>query len=89
MVDDLLEPISGDDPAGEDLSGNAEWNVLRRLRRTAYSDKGRGKTAWTKLRKSSAEALSSVSKDLRIGVLWVAANTNLEGFEGLAEASGW
>ncbi len=86
MVDDLLEPISGENPAGEDLNGNAEWNVLQRLRRTAYSDQGRhGKTAWTKLRKSSAEALCSVSKDLRIGVLWAAANTHLEGFEGLAE----
>jgi type VI secretion system Hcp family effector len=86
MVDELLEPISEEDPAGKDLSGNAEWNALQRLRRTAYSDRGgQGKTAWKKLRNSSAEALCSVSKDLRIGVLWAAANANLEGFEGLAE----
>jgi type VI secretion system Hcp family effector len=86
MVDELLEPISEEHPAGEDLSGNAEWNVLQRLRRTAYSDRGgHGKTAWKKLRNSSAEALCSVSKDLRVGVLWAAANANVEGFEGLAE----
>ena len=35
MVDELLEPISREKPAGEELSGNAEWNVLQRLRRAA------------------------------------------------------
>jgi type VI secretion system secreted protein Hcp len=86
MVDELLEPIPGGNPAGEDLSGNADWNVLQRLRRTAYAATGRqGKTAWAALRHTSAETLRKVSKDLRVGVLWAAANTNLEGFEGLEE----
>ena len=81
-----MEPIPGEHPEGEDLRGSAEWDFLLRLRRTAYGEKGRQrKTAWGDLRHASAEALRSVSKDLRIGVLWVAANANLEGFEGLAE----
>ncbi len=79
MGDDLLYPVPGEHPTGDDLHGGAEWEALAALRR---------KADWVALQKKCADILRSKSKDLEIALWWTEANSRFYGLPGLAEGVG-
>jgi type VI secretion system Hcp family effector len=76
MGDDLLHPVPGEHPTGDDLRGGKEWEALVALRR---------KADWAALRKECTDILQSRSKDLEIALWWTEANSRLDGLLGLVE----
>jgi len=93
MLEELLKPISADKPAGDDQSGEPQWQAIREARRA--DDKfARGswdqllkESDWHAVQELSAELLSQKTKDLRLAVFLTEANLNLEGgFAALAES---
>jgi type VI secretion system protein ImpA len=92
VIDDLLDPVSADQPAGADLRWTAEWDRIKEARR---ADDGLVPGNWAKKESKAADwrlvlelalpVLRERSKDLQVA-MWVAeANLKLRGFPGLRE----
>src|ERR1051326_3911438 len=90
--DELLDPISPDEPAGADMRWTPEWDRIREARR-ADDDLDTGK--WAKRERKAADwrmvqdlctaLLRERSKDLQLA-LWLAeANLKLQGFAGFGD----
>jgi type VI secretion system protein ImpA len=93
MLEELLQPISAEKPAGNDQSSEPEWQAIKEARRS--DDKlARGSwerplkdSDWQAVKELSVELLSQKTKDLRLAVFLTEANLNLNGgFVGLAES---
>jgi len=92
VIDELLNPISPDRPAGEDLRWTAEWDRIKEARR---SDDGleagkwakkESKTAnWRQVRELTYVALRERTKDLQLAFWLTEASLHLEGFPGLRD----
>ncbi len=87
----LLEPISGDDICGVDLSFSNVFDEIREARRRDDPTLAQGewesdlKTAqWPLVKQMCEETLSCQSKDMQIVAWYTEAMTCLKGFEGLA-----
>ena len=90
LVDDLLQPIPGDNPSGQDLRYDPVYDAIREARR---EDEDLNQGAWQTERKVadlpkaislSTDALKKRSKDLQI-VAWLTdATLRKDGFGGLA-----
>jgi type VI secretion system protein ImpA len=92
-LEELLQPISAEKPAGDDMSSEPEWQAIKEARRA--DDKfNRGsweqqlkESDWHTVRDLSVELLSRKTKDLRLAIFLTEANLNLNtGFVGLLES---
>jgi type VI secretion system protein ImpA len=92
-LEGLLQPISEAKPAGEDQSGEAEWQAIKEARRSDDKfnrgswDRPLKEADWHAVKELSSELLSRKTKDLRLAVFLTEANLNLNtGFAGLADS---
>lgn len=90
-LNDLLEPIPGDDIGGADLSFSSEFDQIREARRHDDQSLSQGdweterKTAqWPRVRELAEDILRHRSKDLQVAAWYTEAMARLKGFEGLA-----
>jgi type VI secretion system protein ImpA len=91
-TDDLLDPISPEQPTGSDLRWTAEWDQIKEARRADDSlqygkwEKRERKTAnWRLAEELIAAALRERSKDLQLALWLTEANLMLHGFPGLRD----
>ena len=91
LINQLLEPIPGDDIGGTDLSFSAAFDEIRESRRQDDTSLAQGdwesdlKTAqWPRIKELAEDILSHQSKDLQVAAWYIEAMTRLKGFEGLA-----
>jgi type VI secretion system protein ImpA len=90
---DVLNPLSPDKPAGEDLSMTAEWAVIRNSRPNNWDTGSRREweraepsaVSWALLRDLAADALANKSKDLRLAIWLLEASVKLHGFAGVRD----
>lgn len=87
---DLLTPIPGGNPVGEDLSFSLEYDAIQEARRADDPSLEQGEwitdlkvADWPAVEKQSAELLQQRSKDLRLAVWWAEAQTRTHGLAGL------
>ena len=89
MVDELLQPIEGDNPSGRDLRYDPVYDAIREARR---EDEDLNQGAWQTERKVadlpktislSTDALKKKSKDLQIAAWLTDGLLRKEGFAGL------
>ena len=90
-LEDLLAPISGADPVGEDLSFSLEYDAIQDARRADDPSLEQGEWVtdlkvadWVAVERLCAGLLRERSKDLRLAVWWSEAQTRNHGFAGLA-----
>ena len=91
-IDQLLSPISADQPAGVELRYEAVYDQLRELRREDDATLPQGvwksepkKADWRAVESVCLETLKTQSKDLQIAAWLLEAWVHLYGFEGAAE----
>ncbi|RPJ10941.1 MAG: type VI secretion system protein TssA, partial [Deltaproteobacteria bacterium] len=86
----FLTPISGENPAGEDLRYTPVYDELREARRADdVMEQGDWKTElkvsdWDRVIATATDALMKKTKDLQIGVWLTEALIKKEGFDGFA-----
>jgi type VI secretion system protein ImpA len=93
LSDELLDPITADQPAGENLRWLAEWDRIKEARQN--DDDGLNAGNWVKkdaksadwrlVQQLSAALLRTRSKDLQLAMWFTEANVKLRGFSGLHE----
>jgi type VI secretion system protein ImpA len=92
VTDDLLDPISPDQPAGSDLRWTADWDRIKEARRAddnldtgKWTKKERKSADWRLTRELAAAMLRKRSKDLQLALWLTEANIKLDGFPGLRD----
>lgn len=89
-VDAILAPLPGDDPCGNDLRYDRDWDKMVHAR----GDEGTGEGItdeetrppnWEALRDLCATLLAERSKDLRISMFLVESGVRLEGWAGMRD----
>lgn len=90
LLNQLIAPIPGDHPCGEDVSYSTEFDDIREARRQEDASLAQGewetelKTAqWPKVKQLCEGILQTRSKDLQIACWYTEALSNLHGFSGL------
>lgn len=90
LLEQLIAPIPGDHPCGEDMSFSQEFDDVREARRQDDPTLTQGewetelKTAqWPKVKQLCEDILRNKSKDLQIACWYTEALCNLHGFQGL------
>ncbi|KJS36283.1 MAG: hypothetical protein VR70_14150 [Rhodospirillaceae bacterium BRH_c57] len=91
-LDDLLAPLDGDNPCGEDLRYEGLYDSIRDLRQEDDPAMSQGvwetdirQADWAAVRRLTEEALTSRSKDLQIAAWLTEALARQGGLTGLAE----
>jgi type VI secretion system protein ImpA len=91
-IEALLTPISGDNPAGEDMLFSSEIDALKEARRfddptlsLGEWEKEIKKADWPKVEAIAFEVLTNKSKDLQFAVWLVEALTQQYQFEGVSQ----
>jgi type VI secretion system protein ImpA len=91
-IDDLLDPISPEQPAGADMRWSPEWDRIREARRAdddldagQWAKRDRKVSDWRLVRDLATAMLRSRSKDLQLAMWLTEANIKLQGFAGLRE----
>ena len=90
LRDDILNPIPGDNPGGENLRYAPVYDKIKEARR--QDDEGpmgdwqreRKVADWTLVIKLGSEAIATKSKDLQLAVWLTEALLHKEGFPGSA-----
>ncbi|MGV8941161.1 MAG: type VI secretion system protein TssA [Lysobacter sp.] len=89
--DDLLAPIPGADPVGEDLSFSLDYDAIQEARRADDPSLEQGEWVtdlkvadWPAVERLCTRLLRERSKDLQLAVWWCEAQTRNHGFAGLA-----
>lgn len=89
-LDELLEPISPDQPAGEDLRWTSDWDRIREARRAddglesgKWKRKEQKSSDWALVQELATAMLQKRSKDLQLAIWLTEANVKQNGFEGL------
>src|SRR3974390_415699 len=90
LSDDILDPISGDRPAGTDLRWTSEWDRIKEARRAddaleagKWIKKDRKIADWSAVRELAPAALKERSKDLQPALWLTEENMRIHGFPGL------
>src|ERR1700761_7322979 len=90
--EELLDPITDEQPAGVDLRWTAEWDRIKEARRTddtldsgKWAKKDRKTSDWPMVHSLVTAALRERSKDLQLSLWLTEANIKLHGFEGLRD----
>lgn len=88
-IDELLTPITGNNPSGNDISFDPVYDTVKEARRADddYLSQGDWKTEikiaeWGKVKQLTCEVLAKKSKDLQMACWLTEALTNLHGFSG-------
>ena len=91
-ADDLLDPISTDQPAGTDLRWTAEWDRINEARRAddllpsgQWTKKEQKVANWRLSHELATSLLLERSKDLQLAMWLTEANVKLHGFPGLRD----
>jgi type VI secretion system protein ImpA len=91
LFNQLVAPIPGDHPGGEDMTFSPHFDLIREARRQDDASLSQGdwetelKSAeWPKVRQLCEDLLSRKSKDLQVACWYTEALCHLSGFEGLA-----
>ncbi len=91
-LDDLLAPLEGDNPCGEDLRYEGLYDSIRDLRVEDDADSPRGvwetdvrQADWAAIRRLAETALGERTKDLQVAAWLTEAMGHLRGLVGLAE----
>src|SRR5438270_10954371 len=89
-IDDLLDPISPEQPSGADMRWTPEWDRIREARRAdddldagQWAKRERNASDWRLVRDLATEMLRNHSKDLQLAICLTEANIKLQGFAGL------
>jgi type VI secretion system protein ImpA len=92
LSDDLLDPITAEQPAGADLRWTPEWDRIKEARRAddtldsgKWAKKGRKLSDWTLVKDLVTATLRERSKDLQLALWLTEANIKLHGFPGLRD----
>jgi type VI secretion system protein ImpA len=93
IPEEIVEPISPDKPAGEDLGGSPLWVKIRETRPNAYDVADRKEWAradaatasWDGFAALLTDALMTRTKDLRLGIWLTEASIKLHGFRGVRD----
>lgn len=91
LRDDLLNPIPGDNPSGENLRYAPVYDQIKEARREEEDiaqgewQRERKKADWVLTSKLCGEALAKKSKDLQIAAWLTEAHLRREGYGGLQE----
>src|SRR3989442_1367997 len=92
VVDDLLDPISPDQPAGVNLRWDPEWDRIKEARRAddglesgKWAKKERKTADWRQVQELATAMLQKRTKDLQLALWLTEANIKLHGFAGLRE----
>src|SRR5580704_12292501 len=90
--DELLDPISADQPAGTDLRWTPEWDRIKEARRAddgldsgKWAKKERKISDWRLAQQLTTAMLRERSKDLQLAMWLTEANIKLHGFPGLRD----
>ena len=90
--DDILEPISIDQPAGVDLRWTPQWDRIKEARRAddglvsgKWAKKEHKDSDWRLAQELSVALLSKQSKDLQLALWLTEASVHLHGFAGLRD----
>ena len=90
QIDELLAPIPGDTPGGEDLSYSAEIDAIREARRSDDLSLAQGEweterkvANWPRVRALCEAVLTRRSKDFQVASWYAEAAARTEGFAGL------
>jgi len=91
-TDDLLDPISPDQPAGSDLRWTTDWDRIKEARRAddgldsgKWAKKERKASDWRLARELTTTMLRERTKDLQLALWLTEANIKLYGFPGLRD----
>ncbi len=92
QADDLLAPIAGPSPCGEDMSFSIEFDQIAEMRREddPTLDQGEWVTTlkvadWPGVAKACTKLLQQRTKDLRLSMWLTEAWAKTQGYEGMAE----
>ena len=92
VSDDLLDPITAEQPAGVDLRWTSEWDRIKEARRAddgldsgKWAKKDQKASDWPRVRDLVTSALRERSKDLQLALWLTEAEIKLRGFEGLRD----
>src|ERR1035438_8945428 len=90
--DDLLDPISADQPAGADMRWTPEWDRIKEARRAdenldsgKWAKRDQKSADWRTVRELTTEAIRERSKDLQLALWLTEANIRMQGFAGLRD----
>lgn len=91
LFNQLVAPIPGDHPGGEDMTFSTHFDLIREARRQDDPTLAQGEwetalksAEWPKVRQLCEDLLSRNSKDLQVACWYTEALCHLSGFEGLA-----
>lgn len=92
ITDDLLDPIPGGVPAGQDLRWTPEWDRIKEARRSddnlkldKWAKKDHKSANWTQVLELTTAALAQRSKDLQLAVWFLEAGLKTYGWTGLRD----
>jgi type VI secretion system protein ImpA len=92
VVDDLLDPISPDQPAGVDLRWTPEWDRIKEARRAddefdsgKWAKRERKTADWRLVQELAAGMLHERTKDLQLAMWFTEAGIKLNGIAGLRD----
>jgi type VI secretion system ImpA family protein len=92
LSDDLLDPITAEQPVGADLRWTPEWDRIKEARRAddgldsgKWVKKDRKASDWRLVKELLTTALRERSKDLQFALWLTEANIKLHGFPGLRD----
>jgi type VI secretion system protein ImpA len=91
LYSQLLAPLVGSDPCGEDMSFSSEFDAIQqsRIEEDSSLDQGAWVTErkianWPFIEKQCLDLLTTRAKDLRLGLWYTEAITHTQGFSGFA-----
>lgn len=91
LFNQLVAPIPGDHPGGEDMTFSPHFDLIREARRQDDASLAQGEwetelksAEWPKVRQMCEDLLSRKSKDLQVACWYTEALCHLSGFDGLA-----
>ncbi|HYR91344.1 MAG TPA: type VI secretion system protein TssA [Terriglobia bacterium] len=91
-TDELLDPISPEQPAGTDMRWTPGWDRIREARRSdddleagQWAKRDRKAADWRIVQELATEMLRDSSKDLQLALWLTEANIKLQGFRGLSD----
>src|SRR6185503_17839956 len=94
QLDDLLKPIRGPRPGGDDLRLTSDWTKIRGTKPNPYDPADKGiwtpknsvEVGWPQLFEKTTEAIRDRSKDLQLAIWLAEASTRLHGFAGVRDS---
>src|SRR6266853_1645398 len=92
VSDDLLDPITAEQPTGTDLRWTSEWDRIKEARRAddgldsgKWTKKDQKTSDWPRVKELVTTALRERSKDLQLALWLTESDIKLRGFQGLRD----